>query len=350
MLWPPDAGAESFHEKVPDWNSLDPLVQWYQKEKRDLPWRRTSDPYAILVSETMLQQTRVETVIPYYHRFLEKFPTLQSLAEASTEELNLAWAGLGYYRRVHNLQRACQRIVGLGYFPQTPDELAELPGIGAYTAAAVSSIAFSYPALALDGNALRVLSRWLALDLAPAALSKRLRDGIEPLISPAQAGDFTQALMELGARLCLPRNPRCLVCPWQSSCQARARGEIEKYPRAKPKRARQSVALIALRIYHHSAGVWLEQRPDDPFLAGQWVPPWFELDAKQAWEHYLGKFPGSPQMLGKVKHSVTFRDLDIEVWGWSTESLDGGDQGAWQPNTPGSYPALTRKVLRLSTD
>ena len=348
MPSPPAAGAEQARESSLEWQPFGPLLHWYRQEKRDLPWRRTQDPYAILVSEVMLQQTRVETVIPYYHRFLERFPNLESLAQADRESLNAAWAGLGYYRRAHSLQRAAQAILERGGFPQTLEELGQLPGIGPYTAAALASIAFSQPALALDGNAVRVLSRWLALELPLGPLQRQLTQRLQPLIPSTCASDFTQAVMELGARICLPRQPRCLICPWSHSCLAKANGRIEHIPPPKAKRQRQRVLLMALRIRHGSK-VWLERRLQDPFLAGQWVPPWFEGFSAEILRAYTTRFPGQPEQIGTIHHNVTYRDLEISIWDWESQQ-ETPDQleASWQPVSPCNYPSLTQKVLRFT--
>ncbi|MBS2033851.1 A/G-specific adenine glycosylase [bacterium] len=321
------------------------LLNWYTRERRDLPWRRGVDAYGVLVSEIMLQQTRVEVVIPYYQRFMQRFPRVEQLAEASLDEVYEYWAGLGYYRRARNLQAAAQAVVALGGFPTTLEGLRDLPGVGEYTAAAVFSIAFGKPAVALDGNAIRVLSRFFALTGTLTAPRRRdLIARVLPLIPEQQAGDFTQALMELGARLCVPRGARCLVCPLASGCQALAGGLVDSVPAPAPRARREKVDLLALRI-RRGDQVLLERREDDPFLAGQWVTPWF-ADGEGVLDRYVSEFPGTPVRVGQVSHGVTFRDLRIEVWDWETSALDCGPERRWAG--PGArLPRLASLVLGL---
>lgn len=317
------------------------LLSWYQREKRDLPWRRTHDPYAILVSEIMLQQTRVEAVIPYYLRFLARFPDCQTLAGAELEEVHRYWAGLGYYRRAENLQKAAREVAKLGSFPCRASELLQLPGLGEYTAAAVASIAFGETAVALDGNALRVLGRLYGMaEVHTRKVQQELRQRTLPTIPQGQAGDFTQSLIELGARVCLPARPRCLMCPLADACQARAQGRIAEIPAPREKRARESVGLVALRIWN-GLEVWLEKRSDGPFLKGLWVPPWGQ---EEIIAQYQARFPGTtPVRAGEVRHSITFRDLTIQVWEWSTELRTGE---GWQA-LDSALPRFTSKVLGL---
>lgn len=326
-----------------------PLLAWYRRERRDLPWRRLRDPYSILVSEVMLQQTRVEVVIPYYERFLARFPSAAALAEASLEDVYEAWAGLGYYRRARNLQATARATLERGGFPQTEPELQELPGVGPYTAAALASIAWGKPAVALDGNALRVLARWWGVETPVARPSTQalLRKLTLPEIPADSAGDFTQAVMELGARVCVPRQPRCLLCPLASDCRARLEGRLDQIPAVAARRSREAVSLHAFRIVRDGR-VWLEQRPDAPFLADQWVTPWHpESEQEAQMAAYLLRFPGSsPRRLGSVTHGVTFRDLTVHVWTWETTASEGATAagGRWSdPSQP--VPRLTRKVL-----
>jgi len=208
------------------------LLAWFRKHKRDLPWRRTEDPYRIWISEIMLQQTRVAAVLPYYARFLARFPDVQALARAAEQDLLAAWAGLGYYSRARNLQKAAKNIVERGEFPRDHASLGELPGVGEYTAAAVASIAFGLPHAVLDGNVARVLSR-LAPELGDTksdAVRKRLRAFAEVLLDRKRPGEFNQALMELGATVCLPKRPQCQRCPVRSHCEARKQGLENQLP------------------------------------------------------------------------------------------------------------------------
>ena len=262
----------------------DRLLAWYEVEARDLPWRRTRDPYAILVSEVMLQQTRVETVIPYYVRFLRAYPTVGALAGAPIDDVLKLWEGLGYYRRAHNLHRAVREI-GARHSGTVPADLAllrALPGIGPYTAAAVTSIAFGGDEPVLDGNVVRVLTRvsCVADDAARASTRRTLADFARSLVPSGRAGDFNQAIMDLGARVCLPRRPRCDACPIERDCRAHRRGEESLFPVRAAKRPiphRDVVAGVVWEKGHEpsdpGARVLLAQREADDMLGGLWEFP-----------------------------------------------------------------------------
>jgi A/G-specific adenine glycosylase len=218
---------------TPDWAEIRRrLLAWYRKHRRDLPWRRTGDPYRIWISEIMLQQTRVAAVLPYYARFLARFPDVQALAEAGEQELLAAWAGLGYYSRARNLQKAAKSIVERGEFPRDHSSIGELPGVGDYTAAAVSSIAFGLPHAVLDGNVARVLSRLAPElgDIKSETVRKRLRAFAELLLDRKRPGEFNQALMELGATVCVPKRPLCERCPIRQHCEALKQGLQNQLP------------------------------------------------------------------------------------------------------------------------
>jgi A/G-specific adenine glycosylase len=225
------------------------LLTWYRASKRDLPWRRTNDPYRIWLSEIMLQQTRVAAAIGYYERFLARFPTIESLAAARIDEVMRLWAGLGYYSRARNLHRAAQEIVlrHAAKFPRTWNEAIALPGIGDYTAAAILSIAFAAPHAVLDGNVARVLARLDAIrgDLRAPRRWKALAARAEQIADPASPGDWNQAMMELGATICLPKFPRCEECPVRRFCRAYALGLANSLPAARRKRAPENVTLAA---------------------------------------------------------------------------------------------------------
>jgi A/G-specific adenine glycosylase len=217
------------------------LLQWYDAEKRDMPWRRSHDPYAILVSEFMLQQTQVATATPYFERFMAEFPTVRSLADAAEERVLRAWAGLGYYSRAQNLHASAQRIVRDygGRVPETFADLLFLPGVGRYVAGAVASIAFGAVVPALDANAIRVFCRLfaLAVDGASVSVRRKLENLVGRVIPPTRPGDFNQAIMELGARICTARGPKCPECPVRTQCRAAKLGNPLEYPQAKETRA-----------------------------------------------------------------------------------------------------------------
>ena len=225
------------------------LLGWFRQYQRDLPWRRTKDPYRIWLSEIMLQQTRVAAVIPYYERFLERFPDIHALATAPQEEVLRLWSGLGYYSRARNLQRAAQQVIAkhAGIFPHAEKDALELPGIGSYTAAAILSIAYGAKRAVLDGNVARVLARILAVkgDLRDAKRWQSLQASATALLDVKSPGDWNQAMMELGATLCTPQSPQCLICPVTQFCEARKAGIAETLPARRKKRAPENITLAA---------------------------------------------------------------------------------------------------------
>jgi len=225
------------------------LLAWFRQYQRDLPWRRSNDPYRIWLSEIMLQQTRVTAVIPYYERFIERFPDIHALASAPQEEVLRLWSGLGYYSRARNLHRAAQEIVAKhgGLFPRGEKDALELPGIGRYTAAAILSIAYGAKHAVLDGNVARVLARLFAVqgDLRDAKLWQSLQESADALLDPKSPGDWNQAMMELGATLCTPQSPQCLLCPVTQFCEARKLGLADSLPARRKKRATEKIVLAA---------------------------------------------------------------------------------------------------------
>ncbi len=262
------------------------LLDWYDAHRRDLPWRRTSDPHRILVSEIMLQQTRVTAVVPYYRRFLKLFPTARAMARARSTSLLRAWAGLGYYSRVRNLHAAAKEIAKRG-FPSRYEDVLALPGIGPYTAAAVMSIAFGKPYAVVDGNVRRVLSRLLANGAAGQKEADRLLDASRP-------GDFNQAIMELGATICLPRNPNCPECPLLRHCRVRGEGNVP----AKAKRAPEELHIQSALVMKGKS-VLLAPPTGKGLWPDFWTLPTLSLrDAK-------------PVM--QFTHTVTFRKIRFEV-------------------------------------
>lgn len=252
------------------------LLVWYRRHARALPWRATRDPYAIWISEVMLQQTRVDTVVPRYAAFLERFPSIAALARATVEEVCEAWAGLGYYRRARGLHAAAQVLMRDhgGVLPEDVALLLQLPGVGRYTAGAIASIAFGKAAPIVDGNVARVLARWEALGerLDTPALTRRLWDEAQALVRGRAPGDLNQALMELGALVCTPRAPRCGECPVRAGCRAHAQGEPERYPVAAERQPR-AVMQLAYAWLETPRGVRLVRRPVAGLWAGQWELP-----------------------------------------------------------------------------
>ena len=249
------------------------LLAWYDREKRELPWRGTQDPYRVWLSEIMLQQTRAEAVAPRYEAFLTRFPTVAALAAADEEAVLKAWEGMGYYSRARNLRRAAMEVVRRGGFPRSAKEWQKLPGVGAYTAAAVASIAYHEAAPALDGNQARVLSRLLAFE-GTVDTPQRLRAQAEALIDRERAGDYNQALMDLGSGVCTPRAPKCGLCPVAAFCAARAGGDAESYPHLPPPIARREVEVTVVLAYL-GGRVLVRRRPSKGLLAGLWEFPNF---------------------------------------------------------------------------
>jgi len=300
------------------------LLSWFSRHKRDLPWRRTKDPYRIWLSEIMLQQTRVAAVIPYYERFTAKFPTVQALARAKTETVLGHWAGLGYYSRARNLQRAAKEIVTRhgGEFPRVHEQALALPGIGRYTAAAVLSIAYQQPLAVLDGNVARVVARIGAIrgDLRAPVIWRSLEAAAQDLLSAHTPGDWNQAMMELGATVCTPKSPRCEECPASRWCKARQLGIAAELPEARRKRATVKVTLAAAVLLDpQGQTLLLRQTGDDGVLFSHlWQFPAVEISGPASTElapYLLKKFAitakGRITPLETARHAVTFRNIQI---------------------------------------
>ncbi|WP_334074697.1 MULTISPECIES: A/G-specific adenine glycosylase [Paenibacillus] len=256
------------------------LLGWYERSKRDLPWRRHRDPYYIWVSEIMLQQTRVDTVIPYFQRFIERFPTLKDLAEAPEEDVLKCWEGLGYYSRARNLQAAARQVMERhgGTVPSVKAEVAALKGVGPYTTGAILSIAFNQPEPAVDGNVMRVLSRYFLIreDIMKTGTRTRMEELAASLIPRGRAADFNQALMELGALICTPKSPQCLVCPVMARCAARLEGAEDALPvksKAKPPRPEYRLVALVEGDGEHAGRVLVRRRPASGLLARMWELP-----------------------------------------------------------------------------
>ncbi len=270
------------------------LLAWYDENKRDLPWRRSKNPYHIWVSEIMLQQTRVDTVIPYYERFLEWFPTVETLANAPEERLLKAWEGLGYYSRVRNMQAAAQQIMNdfNGDFPSTYEGISSLKGIGPYTAGAISSIAFNLPQPAVDGNVMRVLARLFEVnhDIGNPSNRKIFQAMMEILIDPDRPGDFNQALMDLGSDIEAPVNPRPQDSPVKEFSAAYQHGTMDRYPIKAPKKKPIPIYLNALVVSNEKGQFLLEKNESEKLLAGFWHFPLIEVDEFSKVEDELNLF------------------------------------------------------------
>lgn len=253
------------------------LVEWFLKNQRNLPWRQNKEPYKIWVSEIMLQQTKVDTVIPYFERFIAKFHTVYDLAEADEEEVLKAWEGLGYYSRARNLQTAVREVVEKydGVVPNKEEEISTLKGVGPYTTGAILSIAYNLPVPAVDGNVMRVFSRLFALhdDIAKPKTRKKIEEIVQEVIDHKRPGDFNQAIMELGALVCTPTSPACLLCPVQSHCQAFHQGLETTLPIKTRKKSTKEVSLSVSIMKNEQNQYIVEKRPDTGLLAKLWEFP-----------------------------------------------------------------------------
>ncbi len=279
------------------------LLNWYDQHRRDLPWRRNTDPYRVWVSEIMLQQTRVAAVLDHYARFLQRFPTVQSLAAAREASVLAVWSGLGYYHRARRMHQAAKVIARerRGVFPRSAEEWRTLPGIGRYTAAAIASIAYGEPLAVVDGNVERVLERMFGRNEGREAAWQKA----DMLLDRARPGDFNQAMMELGATICTPRAPQCLVCPVNTWCQSRGAQTVQ--PQAPRKRSQLCYALI-----RKNGAVLLVRRPADvSLMAGMWELP--SISESQRDGH---------KPVAKLRHSITDTDYEVSVVSLSPESLE----------------------------
>ncbi|MBI4463128.1 MAG: A/G-specific adenine glycosylase [Acidobacteria bacterium] len=336
------------------------LLRWYDRHRRDLPWRKTRDPYCIWVSEVMLQQTRVQTVVPYYEKFLRRFPTVEALASADEQTLLACWSGLGYYARARNLRKAARAIVREqgGQFPADLRIALRLPGIGGYTAAAVLSIAYGQRLPVLDGNVARVLARLFALEenIRTTSGKRKLCERAETLISPKRPGDFNQALMELGATICLPKQPRCDRCPVQTQCRAYLDNSVERYPLRETK-AQTVIRRFRLAISFDEAGrCLLVRRPQAArWMGGFWeLPMWEENHPHSEKPRPAGLHsPAGIRLnrrVGRFQHSITSNRLEVTVFTASVDRASNSGQRKWVPleqvhRLP--VTTITRKALHL---
>jgi A/G-specific adenine glycosylase len=351
------------------------LLAWFRQHRRDLPWRSSADPYRVWISEIMLQQTRVGTVIPYYNRFLKRFPDVHTLARASEPEVLRYWSGLGYYSRARNLRRAAEQITGQpgGAFPRTREGLLALAGIGPYTASAIASIAFAARHAVLDGNVARVLARLAALrgDLRQKKRWNQLQSQAEKLLARQAPGDWNQALMELGATVCLPRAPRCALCPVADFCRVRKTGRVDEIPEKTKKRAGIRVALTSLVLLDDRNRTLLlapaapgssESSDHDisRLTAGLWHFP--TVATGKSLRQDLGELlpPAAKETraafdtalpLSEVRHTVTYRRIVVAPYLLRVSKLP--DFPRAQPVALGNLSSfavsnLTRKIARIA--
>lgn len=310
------------------------LIRWYEMNKRDLPWRHTTNPYYIWISEIMLQQTKVDTVIDYYKKFLQSYPTIFDLAAAEEQEVLKVWEGLGYYSRARNLHAAAKEVVATykGIVPNNPDELGSLKGIGPYTRGAISSIAFGLPEPAVDGNVMRVLSRTLLIqdNISEARTRKRFEQIVRELICHVNPSAFNQGLMELGALICTPTSPACLLCPLQTECRAFEAGVVEQLPVKLKKKKQRVEKYIVLLLKNQVGQVAIEQRPNTGLLASMWQFPMIEkvilddgilpMSMKEKYDLSVGL----GEKVGEVRHVFSHIIWELEVY--KAETVSEGDK------------------------
>jgi A/G-specific adenine glycosylase len=307
MTGTPDR-TERLHQK---------LLAWYGRARRDLPWRHTRDPYAVWLSEVMLQQTRVETVVPYYERFLSTYPTVHALAEAPLDQVLRLWAGLGYYRRARMLHAGARDVDRdrMGSLPRTAAELVKIKGIGRYTAGAVASIAWGEAVPVVDGNVERVLSRLFALDADKGeGKGASMWELAASLVAASDPSSWNQALMELGALVCVPRHPRCGSCPIEAECEARARGLEQELPRIRVKKAPELVRRVGF-VIRSRGHVWLGRRLESGLFGGMWEPPHAdEAVVRSRGRKLVIESKGRVQEVGRITHVLSHRRIEMTIF------------------------------------
>jgi A/G-specific adenine glycosylase len=339
----------------------DRLLAWYDRHRRTLPWRAAAGertpPYRVWLSEIMLQQTTVATVGEYFRRFVERWPTVEALAAAPQDEVLSAWAGLGYYARARNLH-ACARTVAErhgGRFPEDEAALRALPGIGPYTAAAIRAIAFDIPASAVDGNVERVIARLHAIETPLPDAKPEIADRAARLVPQQRAGDYAQAMMDLGATVCVPRSPRCVICPLMSGCKARKIGIAEELPRRAPKALKPTRRGLAFVLARRDGAILLRKRPEKGLLGGMDEVPssaWREGRLVEAAALGEAPVPARWQVMdGLVRHTFTHFHLELAVARATATTSRLGEQvpgAVWCPLdrlAERALPTVMRKVI-----
>jgi A/G-specific adenine glycosylase len=325
------------------------VVVWQRTQGRhDLPWQNTRDPYRVWLSEIMLQQTQVATVLAYYERFLARFPDVVALAAAPLDEVLALWSGLGYYSRARNLHRCAQAVVAQhgGRFPASSAVLATLPGIGRSTAAAIAAFCFGERAAILDGNVKRVLTRALGFtgDLSQASAERALWARAEALLPATGIEAYTQGLMDLGATVCTLRRPSCLLCPLQQSCVASAQGEPTRYP-IKTRRLKRGQRCHALLWIEQDGRLWLTQRPDSGVWAQLWSLP--ELDDLPALQLLLSTLPGQGEALPPIEHALTHFDWTLLPWLHELPAGDAAARAAAEARLPAGRWVTLEQALQM---
>lgn len=335
------------------------LLDWYDSHARDLPWRAgpaaraqgaIPDPYAVWLSEVMLQQTTVAAVSSRFRDFLARWPTIEALAAAPLDEVLSEWAGLGYYARARNLHNCARIVVARGAFPDTEEELRKLPGIGAYTAAAVAAIAFDKPAIVVDGNVERVMARWFAVETPLPAAKPKLREVAASLWPKTRSGDFAQALMDLGAAICTPRAPDCRACPISASCRAFGRGEVNAFPKRAAKKQRPTRYGAAFVVFSEHRKVIVERRPEKGLLGGMLGFPGTPWGEKVSDAMSYAPIAGNWVHTGKITHAFTHFHLHLDVY--RTMAPPGIRRRAdqkWISCKGARLPTVMQKVLTCAT-
>lgn len=326
------------------------LLSWYDANKRDLPWRSARDPYAVWVSEVMLQQTQVATVLPYYERWMARFPTLESLANAEVDRALEVWQGLGYYRRCRHMLDAAKLLATQG-IPESRDGWMEVPGVGRYTASAVASICFGEAVGVADGNVQRVFARMAGCADSGAVLAQKAQDWADQHVDPKRPGDWNQAVMELGATVCTPKDPKCGGCPLESECVARQSWAVDRYPapRAKPK----TVAVLRSAWAPYCKGAFgMRRAPEGQWSAGLWEFPYLDLaDGESPNLEALQKASGAESLesLGVFKHSITHHRIRVEAWLARVDAKSGDLEWFTQPECAGlPMSSAQRRILKLA--
>ena len=319
------------------------LLNWFDKNGRELPWRvkgmAHTDPYVILVSEIMLQQTQVKTVLPFFHRFIERFPTVQTLANASQEEVYLYWQGLGYYSRARSLHATAKMIVEQfgGVFPSEKNEVLKLKGIGPYTAASFLSLAFNLPESVVDGNVVRIICRYYGLTEPVQEIMPEIREKAEALISFERPADYTSAIMDLGATICTPKNPKCDECPWAEKCFARLNNQIEEIPVIKKLAKKEKTAKIFL-ITNNKGEIYIRKRGEKGLLANLYEFPWEEDEAIELSSENLKK---------EITHIFTHFKLILKLHNVQSENPKlGGQFIPVEELEHFPFPTLMKKVWK----
>ncbi|KDA03048.1 A/G-specific adenine glycosylase [Hyphomonas oceanitis] len=330
------------------------LLAWYDQHARDLPWRvapaeralgKRPDPYRIWLSEIMLQQTTIPHGTPYFHAFTQRWPTVEALANSRDEEVMTAWAGLGYYARARNLLKCAREVVALGGFPETEKALVKLPGIGPYTAGAIAAIAFDRQAAAVDGNVDRVFARLLALKGDWAEAKKVIAAEVRALVPEKRPGEFAEALMDLGATVCTPTRPNCLICPLATMCAARAEGEPDTYPR-KPAKAATKVRFGVAYVLLEGGEVMLVRRPDKGLLGGMLALPCTDWP-KTGMPEEAPPVGAGWEIIGEVRHVFTHFALILTVKRARLKAKR--PDGVWTPiRDVEGLPSVFAKALRLA--